>query len=172
MLNNGIKLLTWRWRWEQSWRADSQEVRVSRENKVQASGSRILPVGSLPAEPAARLRQPPARPNSAWEHEVLPEVLLLAPGWVAPERCLLEFFSFFFRMWIMLWLTQHKPCRFQPDGAGAHSLSAKGHQPGEDLDTGREVQRNLDRDGCYLPDVAACQGWEEEEEVEMPQKSE
>ena len=52
-------------------------------------------------------------------------------------------------------------CRFQPDGPGARCVSAAaaaGQQPGEDLDSGREVQRNLDHHGRHLPDIAACQG--------------
>lgn len=52
-------------------------------------------------------------------------------------------------------------CRFQPDrpGSGCISATAAAEQhPGEDLDSGREIKRNLDRDGCHLPNITACQG--------------
>lgn len=49
--------------------------------------------------------------------------------------------------------------RFQPDGAGAGGLSAAaGGQAGEDLDSGREVQGDLDLSRRDFPDVPACQG--------------
>lgn len=51
-------------------------------------------------------------------------------------------------------------CRLQPDGPGSVCVSAAAaeQQPGEDLDTGGEVQRDLDRDRRHLPNVTACQG--------------
>lgn len=50
-------------------------------------------------------------------------------------------------------------CRFQSDGPGSHCASAAAErQPGEDLDSGGEVQRNLDRDRRHFPDVTAGQG--------------
>lgn len=52
-------------------------------------------------------------------------------------------------------------CRLQPDGPGSRCVSAAGEQPGEDLDSGGEVQRDLDQHGHHLPTIPACQGQSE-----------
>lgn len=50
-------------------------------------------------------------------------------------------------------------CRLQPDGPGFSCLSAAAQRgPGTDLDSGGEVQRDLDRSRRQLPDVKVCQG--------------
>lgn len=84
-----------------------------------------------------------------------PKTLQIGGGvWLHSESC------------AVIYLT-HSPtrinsgnCRFQPDRQCTHGVSAAAaeQQSGEDLDSGRKVQRNLDRDGRHLPDITACQG--------------
>lgn len=50
--------------------------------------------------------------------------------------------------------------RFQPVAQRPRAVPAAAaqRQPGEDLDSGREVPRNLDRSRCHLSNVTVCKG--------------
>lgn len=68
------------------------------------------------------------------------------------------------------------PSRFQPDTQRPHGLPAAPgagagaeRQPGEDLDSGGEVPRNLDRSRCHLSNVTACKGPNQEKNKKICQ---
>ena len=90
---------------------------------------RIFPPGSLPTRPAHRLRQPPDRPCSARQHEILPEVLLLSEG-LQPDG----------------------------PGSGGVPAGPGQRLPGQDMDPGGEVQGHLGSFWRHLPDHTARQG--------------
>lgn len=146
--------------------ADSQEKRVLQENE----GCLLLPGSFLLAH--SRLG-----PRSGYVSRVIGPTL---PGNM--KYCLKFYFSLrgewhsetlqIDMRWLLtisescavIYLNDSQPknnsgnCRFQPDGAGPRCVSAAEQRPGEDLDSGGEVPRNLDRNRRDLPDITACQG--------------